>query len=80
MILSAGKDGVVAVSSLADGAITRVIEDHRGAPVTAIHCVNEQVGAERQKSRKHTRLHDLIKPENDVSIIILHIVQLPFPK
>lgn len=43
VILSAGKDGVVAVSSLADGTITRVIEDHRGAAVTAIHCVNEQV-------------------------------------
>ncbi|XP_075890586.1 WD repeat-containing protein 90 [Nelusetta ayraudi] len=42
VILSAGKDGVVAVSSLADGTITRVIEDHRGAAVTAIHCVNEQ--------------------------------------
>lgn len=45
MILSAGKDGVVAVSSLADGAVTRVIEDHRGAPVTTIHCVNEQVSS-----------------------------------
>lgn len=43
VILSAGEDGVVAVSSLADGAVTRVIEDHRGAPVTTIHCVNEQV-------------------------------------
>lgn len=43
VILSAGKDGVVAVSSLLDGAVTRVIEDHRGAPVTTIHCVNQQV-------------------------------------
>lgn len=45
VILSAGKDGVVAVSSLADGAIARVIEDHRGAAITAIHCVNEQVSS-----------------------------------
>lgn len=48
MILSAGKDGLVAVSNLADGAITRVIGDHKGAPVTAIQCVNEQVSSAKQ--------------------------------
>lgn len=45
VILSAGKDGMVVVSRLVDGAVTRVIDDHRGAPVITIHCVNEKVSS-----------------------------------
>ncbi|TNN42767.1 WD repeat-containing protein 90 [Liparis tanakae] len=38
VILSAGSDGVVAVSSARTGATLRLIKDHRGAAVTAIQC------------------------------------------
>ncbi|CAK6964162.1 WD repeat-containing protein 90 [Scomber scombrus] len=42
VILSAGKNGLVAVSSPVNGATIRVIRDHKGAPITTIQCVNEQ--------------------------------------
>lgn len=45
VILSAGKNGLVAVSSPVNGATIRVIRDHKGAPITTIQCVNEQVSA-----------------------------------
>ncbi|XP_074519833.1 WD repeat-containing protein 90 [Halichoeres trimaculatus] len=40
--LSAGKNGLIAVSSLVNGATVRVFRDHRGAHITSIQCVNEQ--------------------------------------
>ncbi|XP_063748546.1 WD repeat-containing protein 90 [Eleginops maclovinus] len=42
VILSAGKNGLVAVSSPINGATIRVIRDHKGAPITNIQCVSEQ--------------------------------------
>ncbi|XP_028424157.1 WD repeat-containing protein 90 isoform X2 [Perca flavescens] len=42
VILSAGKNGLVAVSSPVNGGTMRVIRDHKGAPITTIQCVNEQ--------------------------------------
>lgn len=45
VILSAGKNGLVAVSSAANGETTRYIRDHKGAPITTIQCVNEQVSS-----------------------------------
>ncbi|CAJ1080870.1 WD repeat-containing protein 90 isoform X1 [Xyrichtys novacula] len=42
VILSAGKNGLIAVSSLVNGATVRVIRDHKGAQITSIQCVNEQ--------------------------------------
>ncbi|XP_020493168.2 WD repeat-containing protein 90 [Labrus bergylta] len=42
MILSAGKNGLVVVSSPVNGATVRVIRDHKGATITSIQCVNEQ--------------------------------------
>ncbi|KAM9336626.1 WD repeat-containing protein 90 [Symphorus nematophorus] len=42
VILSAGKNGLVAVSSPENGATIRVIRDHKGALITTIQCVNEQ--------------------------------------
>ncbi|KAM7381807.1 hypothetical protein PAMA_012590 [Pampus argenteus] len=42
VILSAGQNGLVAVSSPVNGATLRVIRDHKGAPITTIQCVNEQ--------------------------------------
>ncbi|KAM9716313.1 WD repeat-containing protein 90 [Menidia menidia] len=41
-ILSAGNNGLVAVSSLLDGATLRIIKDHKGATITTVQCVNEQ--------------------------------------
>uniref|UniRef100_A0A8C4E682 WD repeat-containing protein 90 n=1 Tax=Dicentrarchus labrax TaxID=13489 RepID=A0A8C4E682_DICLA len=38
VILSAGKNGLVAVSSPVNGATIRVIRDHKGAPITTIQC------------------------------------------
>ncbi|XP_039991620.1 WD repeat-containing protein 90 isoform X3 [Xiphias gladius] len=42
VILSGGKNGLVAVSSPVNGATIRVIRDHKGAPITTIQCVNEE--------------------------------------
>ncbi|XP_072229948.1 WD repeat-containing protein 90 [Leuresthes tenuis] len=42
VILSAGKNGLVAVSSPLNGATIRIIKDHKGATITTIQCVNEQ--------------------------------------
>ncbi|KAL6095179.1 wdr90 [Pungitius sinensis] len=42
VILSAGKNGLVAVSSAVHGATIRVIKDHKGAPITSMQCVKEQ--------------------------------------
>nr|XP_046233487.1 WD repeat-containing protein 90 isoform X2 [Scatophagus argus] len=42
VILSAGKNGLVAVSSPLNGATIRVIRDHKGSPITTIQCVDEQ--------------------------------------
>uniref|UniRef100_A0A8C9YQW0 WD repeat-containing protein 90 n=1 Tax=Sander lucioperca TaxID=283035 RepID=A0A8C9YQW0_SANLU len=42
VILSAGKNGLVAVSSPMNGGTMRVIRDHKGAPITTIQCVHEQ--------------------------------------
>ncbi|XP_061564581.1 WD repeat-containing protein 90 isoform X1 [Cololabis saira] len=42
VILSAGKNGVIAVSSTFNGETLRVVRDHKGAPITTIQCVNEQ--------------------------------------
>lgn len=48
VILSAGKNGLVAVSSPVNGATIRVIRDHKGASITTIQCVNEQVSSLNQ--------------------------------
>ncbi|XP_067343724.1 WD repeat-containing protein 90 isoform X1 [Channa argus] len=42
VILSAGKNGLVTVSSPVNGATIRVIRDHKGASITTIQCVKEQ--------------------------------------
>uniref|UniRef100_A0A8C5G7Y0 WDR90 4th beta-propeller domain-containing protein n=1 Tax=Gouania willdenowi TaxID=441366 RepID=A0A8C5G7Y0_GOUWI len=42
VILSAGNNGLVAVSSPVNGATLRVFSDHKRATVTTIQCVNEE--------------------------------------
>ncbi|KAF6734778.1 WD repeat-containing protein 90 [Oryzias melastigma] len=42
VIVSAGRNGLVAVSSPTDGATLRLIRDHKGATITTVQCVNEQ--------------------------------------
>uniref|UniRef100_A0A3P9HM39 WD repeat-containing protein 90 n=1 Tax=Oryzias latipes TaxID=8090 RepID=A0A3P9HM39_ORYLA len=42
VIVSAGRNGLVAVSSPTNGATLRVIRDHKGATITTVQCVNEQ--------------------------------------
>ncbi|KAI3365641.1 hypothetical protein L3Q82_010722 [Scortum barcoo] len=42
VILSAGRNGLVAVSSPVNGATVRIIRDHKGAQITTIQCVNQQ--------------------------------------
>ncbi|XP_076008450.1 WD repeat-containing protein 90 [Genypterus blacodes] len=42
VILSAGFNGLVAVSSPVSGATLRIIRDHKGAAVTTIQCVSKQ--------------------------------------
>uniref|UniRef100_A0A673Z2F4 WD repeat-containing protein 90 n=1 Tax=Salmo trutta TaxID=8032 RepID=A0A673Z2F4_SALTR len=41
VILSAGRDGVMAVSSPVTGLTVRIISDHKGAPITTIQCYKE---------------------------------------
>ncbi|MEQ2214339.1 hypothetical protein XENOCAPTIV_001920 [Xenoophorus captivus] len=45
VILSAGTNGLVAVSSSISGATIRVIRDHKGATINSVQCVNEQVSS-----------------------------------
>uniref|UniRef100_A0A672TSY4 WD repeat domain 90 n=1 Tax=Strigops habroptila TaxID=2489341 RepID=A0A672TSY4_STRHB len=42
MILSGGKDGLVAVSSPRTGMTIRVLADHKGSPITVLQCTTKQ--------------------------------------
>ncbi|KAK3551522.1 hypothetical protein QTP70_017350, partial [Hemibagrus guttatus] len=42
VLLSGGQDGVIVVSSPSTGASLRIINDHKGAPVSAIQCTSKQ--------------------------------------
>ncbi|XP_071427702.1 WD repeat-containing protein 90 [Pithys albifrons albifrons] len=42
MILSGGKDGLVAVSSPRTGMTVHVLADHKGSPITALQCTRKQ--------------------------------------
>ncbi|XP_010000960.1 PREDICTED: WD repeat-containing protein 90 [Chaetura pelagica] len=42
MILSGGKDGLVAVSSSRTGITLRVLHDHKGSPITVLQCTRKQ--------------------------------------
>ncbi|XP_026782452.3 WD repeat-containing protein 90 isoform X1 [Pangasianodon hypophthalmus] len=42
VLLSGGRDGVIAVSSPSSGASLRIINDHKGAAVSAIQCTAKQ--------------------------------------
>ncbi|NXG66567.1 WDR90 protein, partial [Hemiprocne comata] len=42
MILSGGKDGLVAVSSSRTGMTIRVLHDHKGSPITVLQCSRKQ--------------------------------------
>ncbi|XP_077358986.1 WD repeat-containing protein 90 isoform X2 [Festucalex cinctus] len=42
VILSGGKNGLIAVSHALDGSTVRVFRDHKGAAISTIQCVREQ--------------------------------------
>uniref|UniRef100_A0A8C8BFF5 WD repeat-containing protein 90 n=1 Tax=Otus sunia TaxID=257818 RepID=A0A8C8BFF5_9STRI len=42
MILSGGKDGLVAISSPRTGMTIRVLADHKGSPITVLQCTQKQ--------------------------------------
>uniref|UniRef100_U3JPK0 WD repeat domain 90 n=1 Tax=Ficedula albicollis TaxID=59894 RepID=U3JPK0_FICAL len=42
MILSGGKDGIVALSSPRTGMTIHVLADHRGSPITVLQCTRKQ--------------------------------------
>ncbi|NXT90500.1 WDR90 protein, partial [Anhinga rufa] len=42
MILSGGKDGLVAISSPRTGMTIRVLTDHKGSPITVLQCTGKQ--------------------------------------
>lgn len=44
MILSGGKDGMVAVSSPRTGMTVRILADHKGSAITVLQCMRKQVG------------------------------------
>uniref|UniRef100_A0A674I2E1 WD repeat domain 90 n=1 Tax=Terrapene triunguis TaxID=2587831 RepID=A0A674I2E1_9SAUR len=46
IILSGGKDGLMAVSSPRTGMTIRVLIDHKGSPITVIQCTRKQVRPE----------------------------------
>lgn len=43
MILSGGKDGIVAVSSPRTGMTIRILADHKGSAITVLQCIRKQV-------------------------------------
>lgn len=43
VLLSAGRDGLITVSSPATGVTVRTISDHKGAPITTVQCTSKQV-------------------------------------
>lgn len=43
IILSGGKDGLVAVSNPHTGITLRVLADHKGSPITVLQCTRKQV-------------------------------------
>lgn len=47
MILSGGRDGLIAISSRTTGMTVRVITDQQGAPITSIDVQYVQVSAFR---------------------------------
>ncbi|KAI4898063.1 hypothetical protein NFI96_018064 [Prochilodus magdalenae] len=42
VLLSGGQDGVLTVSSPFTGTTLRIINDHKGAPITTINCISKQ--------------------------------------
>ncbi|XP_053269712.1 WD repeat-containing protein 90 isoform X1 [Pleuronectes platessa] len=45
VILSGGKNGLVAVSSAVNGATIQIIRDHKGAQINTIQCLTEEVSS-----------------------------------
>ncbi len=43
VVISGGKDGLIAVSSPTTGMIVRMLNDHKGAPITDIHVSSHKV-------------------------------------
>ena len=43
VFMSGGADGVVAISSPATGLTVRLIQDHKGAPITDMDIASEKV-------------------------------------
>lgn len=43
VIISGGKDGLMAVSSPRTGITIRIISDHKGSPITTIECTQKRV-------------------------------------
>lgn len=56
MILSGGKDGIVAVSSPRTGMTIHVLADHKGSPITVLQCTRKQVRPQERHS-PHVSLH-----------------------
>ncbi|KAF7239262.1 WD repeat-containing protein 90 [Varanus komodoensis] len=48
IILSGGKDGLMAVSSPRTGMTVRVLADHRSSPISVIHCTRKQASHQFQ--------------------------------
>ncbi len=43
VVISGGKDGLIAVSSPTTGMTVRMLNDHKGAPITDIHVSSHKV-------------------------------------
>lgn len=43
VLLSGCKDGLIAVSNVSSGLVVRVIQDHRGAPITDLSIARKPV-------------------------------------
>lgn len=75
-MLSGGRDGVITVSSPSTGASLRVINDHKGAAISAIQCTSKQV-REHKKATNNTRSVSEEKLNRSFIHVIVHLLKPP---
>ena len=56
--MSGGEDGVVAISSPATGLTVRLIQDHKGAPITAMDLAPVKVWKRFENHRKDRKMSE----------------------
>ena len=55
-MLTGSREGVVAVSSVSSGLVVRVIQDHRGAPITDLCVARRPIQVRERERERETML------------------------